>query len=1014
MTQHEAPAPKIFLSSTVEDLTAYRSIAADQIERIEAVNLRMEKFGARTRPPVAECRRVVAKADLLVVIVAHRYGWVPTKQEGGDGEKSITRLEVDTAEETSIPILAYLVDPKFPWVHGKESDRLNDGEADPNEVARAVGHLRAFKQQLSGRVRARFTSPEDLGQILAADLGKWARERDQAWHRQHTRAAASTPSTATPSPTQITTPAQALAPTEDFNRELDNYRNFLKAQHRYIRLAGFPKNLRVPIKLEDLYVTLHAIPDIRREREGRFADAEDSHKKLGRHDNTAVALVNAFPEAARRNREGLVVLGDPGSGKTTHLRRMVLWMVHNGPESLGLPSNTVPVFLPLRRLHDRISSLSGFIEHQLADSWKQMEPGFPQRLRRRGTLLLLVDGLDEVVDIDRRQEVAGWVQDELGQGDCKLVATCRYAGYTEPARLDAPFLELHLRPLTRNQAEEFVRKWYFIAETGMAEPDGESQAKARTEATTQADDLIERLGQPELRARRVFELTRNPLLLTNLCLVHRDRGSGLPKRRSDLYEDCVEVLLSRWRDAKQLKAPIDAKQGKRVLQPVAYWLHREEERTRATADQLTPILTPALKAVNWKGGDAKRFLARIRDESGLLTGWDQQRYGFMHLGFQEYLTAREIKRLHGEGEPVLAELAQRYGESWWMEVLLLLLSLEEPPFVPLMREVVKQPAFGEKPELLDMVLDDATERSETPFLELLKKRPGRDRRLWQGQFQALRALEQMDSAALAERYPGLAKHPYEPIRRWVAARQAPAETTVITDTTGLEWVAIPAGAFLMGSPESEHGRHADEGPQRPVHLAAFQIGRYPVTNEEYGRFLEQTSDVEPPQYWNDRSFNQARQPVVGVSWDDAKRFAAWVGGRLPSEAEWEYAARAGTTAPYLTGDTEEDLAALAWYGDVDGSTKQVGQKAPNAWGLHDVLGNVWEWVEDDWHDNYGGAPNDGSAWVDRPRDELRVLRGGSFYNDPEYLRVAYRHNYPPGYRYNAVGFRVVRVAGGQT
>ncbi|KAB2832406.1 MAG: formylglycine-generating enzyme family protein, partial [Candidatus Brocadia sp.] len=171
----------------------------------------------------------------------------------------------------------------------------------------------------------------------------------------------------------------------------------------------------------------------------------------------------------------------------------------------------------------------------------------------------------------------------------------------------------------------------------------------------------------------------------------------------------------------------------------------------------------------------------------------------------------------------------------------------------------------------------------------------------------------------------------------------------------------------------------------------FYMGRYPVTNEEYARFLKANPTVTEPAYWADRKYNQPKQPVVGVSWEDARHYAAWAGLRLPGEAEWEYACRAGSKTRYYSGDKDEDLARVGWYTkNSGGQLHAVGEKEPNGFGLYDMHGNVWEWIEDDWHDNYKGAPNDGRAWVDKRRGSDRVVRGGGWYGGAQGCRSAAR------------------------
>lgn len=410
-------------------------------------------------------------------------------------------------------------------------------------------------------------------------------------------------------------------------------------------------------------------------------------------------------------------------------------------------------------------------------------------------------------------------------------------------------------------------------------------------------------------------------------------------------------------------------------------------------------------------GNRRRFSAHIRDESGLLTGWDMENYGFMHLGFQEYLAAREIRTRAFDEPEVLRGLASHFGESWWQEVGLLLLALEDPSlFDPYMREVIKLPAFAKYPQFVEMCLDDAAETSPKPFEELLSKTPGNSKQLWARQFVALRVLEQLKPEAVEKLQPKLSQHPSADIRRLYKDRAAQAILEAITAARGeYELVRISGGKFSMGSQESEEGRFDDEGPLHEVQVPDFYLGRYPVTNEEYARFLKENPKSSEPEYWADRKFNQPRQPVVGVSWEDGQRYAAWAGLRLPTEAEWEYACRAGTNTRYYPGDKEKDLDRAGWYDDNSKDQHHpVGEKEPNAFGLYDMHGNVWEWVEDDWHHDYKDAPDDGRAWIDDPRGVDRVIRGGGWFIDALYCRSAIRSSRPPGDRNRLLGFRLAR------
>ena len=242
-----------------------------------------------------------------------------------------------------------------------------------------------------------------------------------------------------------------------------------------------------------------------------------------------------------------------------------------------------------------------------------------------------------------------------------------------------------------------------------------------------------------------------------------------------------------------------------------------------------------------------------------------------------------------------------------------------------------------------------------------------------------------------------------------------APGTVFRDCpTCPELVVVPAGRFRMGC-VSGRDCEDDEQPVHEVELASFALGVYEVTFEEYERFVQATGHRRP----NDGDWGRGGRPVIDVSWEDAEAYVAWLSRetgeayRLPSESEWEYAARAGSTTRYSWGqDVGRNRANCRSCGsrwDAD-RTAPAGSFAANGWGLHDMHGNVWEWVADCWHENYARAPRDGTAWTRGGNCGRRVLRGGSWNGNPVDLRSAIRVSYDAGARAGYVGgFRVSRT-----
>jgi formylglycine-generating enzyme required for sulfatase activity len=285
---------------------------------------------------------------------------------------------------------------------------------------------------------------------------------------------------------------------------------------------------------------------------------------------------------------------------------------------------------------------------------------------------------------------------------------------------------------------------------------------------------------------------------------------------------------------------------------------------------------------------------------------------------------------------------------------------------------------------------------------------------------------QADGAAASIKFRFLLTHR----RRAQGYREALGAEAVEAPSLTMLW--MPPGRFWMGSPEEEPERRTNEGPQHLVQLQGFFLAQTPITQAQW----RQVADWKPnkgERAWNQKlnpnpsHFEGDQRPVEQVSWEDAMVFCRRLSQRsgrrytLPSEAQWEYACRAGTTTPFHFGSTISTKLANyngnSVYGDGEKGeyrqqTMDVASFPANPWGLHDIHGNVWEWCADHWHGNYEGAPEDGSAWIDEEVKEdknsmnVRLLRGGSWRYHPALCRSAFREGGRPVIRYDGIGFRV--------
>ena len=331
------------------------------------------------------------------------------------------------------------------------------------------------------------------------------------------------------------------------------------------------------------------------------------------------------------------------------------------------------------------------------------------------------------------------------------------------------------------------------------------------------------------------------------------------------------------------------------------------------------------------------------------------------------------------------------------------------------------------------VTDEASARSALGTVKQIQGVVGQHAELAAIEAKAHKKLQQLPQAVAAyQSWLRLAPTGHPERKRMLLAMQMaqrgevePPRGKVFRDCGGTwcpEMIVVPAGSFMMGSPPGEWGRSSSEGPVRTVTIGEpFAVGVYEITFDEWDACRRGGGCSNRPP---DLGWGRGKRPVINVSWKDAQAYVRWLSRetgeeyRLLSESEWEYMARAGTTGPFHFGATISTEKAnyngtLSYGSEPKGRyrqrTVQVGSLPANGFGVHDAHGNVYEWVEDCWHESYRRAPTDGSAWTQRGDCSKRVLRGGSWDDNPKFLRSASRTKVHSSSRKSTFGFRVAKT-----
>jgi hypothetical protein len=893
--------PTVFISSTSEDLKPYREAARDAALRAGFRPDMMEYFIAGgTRPPLSECLAKVSASDVVVVLVAHRYGWKPSEPPG-DGSKSVTWLECEHAVNQGKEVLAFLVDEDHPW---PPKLMQHDG--------RRIGK---FKEWLVDRwLRERFTTPEDLRGKVESALREWRERRGE-------------------SPTVQGDPAK--------------YLDSLRKETAFIDIRGLQVGTGKAYRfsIEDLYIplTTAAGPIARRE--------------------LAIREPVRLEDALKHSR--LVITGDPGAGKTTFLRHIAFKMCE-------APTARLPILVRIAELAEHVrtcrhrregptvAAAPGWLPHWLAArsvqfGWGLDAPFFDRKLKS-GEAAVLLDGLDEAPNRTEREAMARLLENATRAYDkCSFVVTTRPLAYRGQAVL-ADFETANIAPLEPHAIETFLQRW--------------CGALFSESPASSASHLAELSGA--LRARvEIRRMARNPVMLTALAVVHWNERR-LPEQRADLYESIL-IWLARSREQRPERPT--AERCLVLLQQLALAM-QNAPKGRAVqvskgwaADALAPHFREVPEPERLQR--AQDFLEQEEVDSGIIVSRASE-VSFRHLTFQEHLAAKALAGMKDADQQELLLTRNHFYDPEWREVLLLLGGVLYRQGLEKVDGLISAVFgdLGDRPTLLEEALCAGLLGAMVRDLQPFNYQPADPR--YQQSIDAVLGIFDADKAY------GI---PF-PVRLEAAEALGQAGDPRLRQDN---WISIEGGG--------------------PKGLKPFQIARYPVTVEEYRRFLEDDgyqnepcwraggfSKYARPKRWDEQILH-SNCPVTGVSWFEASAYCAWGGARLPTEPEWELAARGHAGREYPWGDEGPDERRANFDMRV-GYPTPVGLYPAGATpeGVADMAGNVWEWVE---------------GWYDRD-EEVRVLRGGSFDYGIEDLRSVGRDGGAPALKDNLIGFRCAR------
>lgn len=692
----------------------------------------------------------------------------------------------------------------------------------------------------------------------------------------------------------------------------------------------------------------------------------------------------------------IVLRGQAGMGKSTLVKHLTYTITR------GVCYNLLKEYLPVmiflkdlggilkekRKTSDDIITFESLVKSYLENSKCQLNWQVVAHYISAHRALFLLDGLDEVADETRPELVRIIASFYLENRDNRFLVTGRPHGIEGDAAETFKGKIFDIQDLDEEMIFTFITDWF---------------REVSAQAEGRAADLSRKMKIDIKSNENVYDLIKNPLLLTAVCILYKD-GETIPEQRADLYNRVVERLLSGRFSSP--KSPVKVPQAREYLMNLAFALQKKEKKeieSPGAREKLGRIFTRENEETNTsylnRIGTLFNF---IEPNCGLLKRSSHNKISFSHLTFQEFLAGKHILNEDIGYEEFLKN-------PWWKETLLLFLGY------------------------LNM---DHKIKSNNIVEEIFKAGDGYEEKRYYLWLLAARALSEFQETNRVGDFVSLAREKLSSIIGSGANVEERFEAGEILGKLGdprihpETMVKVKAGEFIRGS--DKKGAYDDEKPGRKIFLDEFMIGKYPVTNQEYKKFVDdhgyrnkdywteegwkrkQKEKINEPRFWHDRKWNGANFPIIGISWYEACAYAKWLSQktgdsyRLPTEAEWEKAARGTDDRVYPWGNDFDKSKCNSRETGL-GRTSPVGifPQGESPFGCFDMAGNVWEWCSDWFGEEYykkSPAKNPKGPSI----GSYRVFRGGSWYLPSGRCRASYRYAYHPSFRDSILGFRLAR------